>query len=128
MKTSVFIHESLAQIELTQEFLNPENANSDNIRAKDDQKLSIAPVEVTYRFPKMKNSFISRLTVSIGDDRVIEGKVLEKEKAKEKYDDAIAAGHGAVMLKEDEENQELYEMCLGNIQPGQKALVKINIL
>ena len=41
------------------------------------------PIEVTYKFPKIKESVISKMTISVGDDRVIEAKVKGKEKAKE---------------------------------------------
>ena len=34
--------------------------------------------------------------IKIGE-KIVEGKVMEKEKAKEKYEDAIAGGHSAVM-------------------------------
>ena len=40
---------------------------------------------------------VSRLVIEM-DDRVIEGKIMEKEKAQEKYDDAIAGGNAAVMV------------------------------
>lgn len=31
------------------------------------------------------------------DDKVIEGQIKEKQKAKDTYDDAIASGHGALL-------------------------------
>ena len=55
VQTTTTIHESLAHVCLTQKFVNP----------------SIAPLELTFRFPKVKGVLISRLTVSMGDDRVI---------------------------------------------------------
>lgn len=55
-------------------------------------------MELTYKFPKFNGVIVSRLTISIGDDRVIEARVHEKQKAEQKFDDAIAAGHGAVKM------------------------------
>jgi Ca-activated chloride channel homolog len=52
------------------------------------------PVECTFDYPITPTSCISRLTAQIGD-KIVEGRVQEKEVAKEKYDDAIAAGHTA---------------------------------
>ena len=75
---------------------------------------SDSPLELTYRFPKLKGTLVSKLLVSIGDDRVIEARVMEKERAEEKYDDAIAAGHGAVKMTENEK-AEMYEINLGNV-------------
>ena len=54
------------------------------------------PVECTFDYPITPTSCISRLTAQIGD-KIVEGLVQEKEVAKEKYDDAIAAGHTAVL-------------------------------
>jgi len=76
------------------------------------------PIEVTYKFPKIKNSVVSKMTISVGDDRVIEAKIMEKKKAEEKYEDSVAAGHNAVMLKEDKDSCEMYDMSIGSIQPG----------
>ena len=59
--TSVTINESVALISMAQTFENPKQNN--------------CPVELTYRFPKLKQSFISQLTIRIGNDRVIEATV-----------------------------------------------------
>ena len=47
------------------------------------------PIELEYHFPKEEKSIVSKMVISIGD-KTIEAKILEKEKAKQKYDDAIA--------------------------------------
>ena len=86
------------------------------------------PVEMTYKFPKIEGAIISKMTISVGDDRVIEAKVMEKDKADEKYDDTVAAGHSVVKLKENKESYEMYEMALGNIQPGQVCTVNLHLL
>jgi hypothetical protein len=36
--------------------------------------------------------------VRIGDDRVVEAKVMESKNAEEKYEDAIAGGHTALKM------------------------------
>lgn len=38
------------------------------------------------------------MEISVGD-RLIEAKVMEKEKANQKYDDAVASGHTAALVK-----------------------------
>ena len=40
---------------------------------------------------------------------------MEKEKAKEKYDDAVASGKAAVLLKEKKESLQIN---VGNVLPG----------
>lgn len=86
VETHVTILESLAHVSISQTFVNPEGKN---------------PVEIAYRFPKVKGSFISRLAISIGDDRVIEAKIAEKTKAQDMYEDAMITGHGAVFVEDD---------------------------
>ena len=48
-------------------------------------------------------------------DKIVEGKVSEKQKAQEKYQDALAAGNAAVMVREDERDKDLLRMSIGGI-------------
>ena len=43
------------------------------------------------------------MTIVIGD-KEIEAKIMEKEKAKEKYEDAVASGNTAVMATKSKED------------------------
>ena len=65
------------------------------------------------------------MRVSLGEDRVVEAKIIEKEKAEGKYEDAIAGSHGAVIMKQ---NETMYELRLGNLFPGETAKVELEIL
>ena len=64
----------------------------------------------------------------IGDYRIVEAKVMEQKKAEEKYEDAIAGGHSALMMNVDQDKKDMYTLNLGNIQPGEFATVHIVIL
>ena len=46
------------------------------------------------------------MTVSVGD-RIIEAKVMEKEAAQGRYDDAIASGHTAALVKDFKHSVDL---------------------
>ncbi len=46
---------------------------------------------------------MGKLLIKVGEADVIEGKVLKKESAKQKYEDAVAKGNTAVMAKENKE-------------------------
>ena len=52
---------------------------------------------------------------------------MEKEQAKEKYDDSVAAGKAAVYA-ERKSKDELMTVQLGNLLPGQTATLKSTIL
>ncbi len=51
----------------------------------------------------------------IGDYRIVEAKVMEQKKAEEKYEDAIAGGHSALMMNVDKDKKDMYTLNLGNI-------------
>lgn len=82
-----------------------------------------APVEAVYSFPLEESSAVCGFEVEIGR-RTIKGRVEEKEAAFEKYDDAMADGHGAFLLDQDRPN--IFTASVGNLEPGQQAAVKIS--
>lgn len=51
---------------------------------------------------------------------------MEKEKAEDKYENAIASGNQAVKLKESK--GEFLELQIGNIKPGQTATIEVTIV
>ena len=56
--------------------------------------LEAVDVEAVYVFPLEEGAAVCGFTARVGD-RLIRGRVEEREKAFEVYDDAMAAGHGA---------------------------------
>ena len=40
-----------------------------------------SPIEVVFKFPRVYNTVIDQFLVTIGDDKQIQGRVMEKEKA-----------------------------------------------
>ena len=83
-----------------------------------------SPLECTYVFPVEKTTILAKFEALI-DNRVIATKVMEKEKAKEKFDDAIASGHAAVIAKKEDTTMSV---SLGNLLPGQEAVLKQSII
>ena len=67
------------------------------------------------------------MLISIGDDRVIEAKVKKVQEAKQEYNEALAQGHSAAMLEEKtmDDKKEYYVLNLGNIKPGERAIVDL---
>ena len=57
------------------------------------------------------------------DGTLVVGEVKERETAFAKYDDAMQAGHGAILL--DEERPDVFQASVGNLPPGKEALLKI---
>ena len=125
--TDVHIQDGVAVISMVHQYYNPDKLN----KIADGEEAKVGdggakPLEVCFLFPKQKNSIISQMTIKFGET-VVYTKIMEKEKAQKKYDDAIAGGKAAVLLKEETEN-EYHSLNVGNILPGQIATIEIQVL
>jgi Ca-activated chloride channel family protein len=80
------------------------------------------PVEAVYSFPLEEQAAVCGFEALVGEKRV-SGHVVEKEMAFEEYDQAMADGHGAYLLDEDRAN--LFTASIGNLLPGQQAIVTV---
>ncbi|MCQ2820677.1 MAG: VIT and VWA domain-containing protein, partial [archaeon] len=81
---------------------------------KNNQK---QPIELKIAVLKQTNNLFDSFEAKIGETTV-HSKVIEKEKAKEKYTDSIAEGNAAIYVEQDE-NQSKFIVCLGNIPSGE---------
>lgn len=80
------------------------------------------PIEAVYIFPLPTDAAVCGFTAEV-DGRRIEGRVEEREKAFEIYDDAMADGHGAFLL--DQERPNIFTASVGNIRPGASVAIEI---
>ena len=81
-------------------------------------------LECTYVFPLEKTTLLAKFEAII-DDKVVETKVMKKETAEQKYDDAIASGNIGVLAERSKKAEETMTIKLGNLLPGQSATLKI---
>ncbi len=75
-----------------------------------------APIDAVYVFPAPEGAAICGMEVEVGERRIV-AVAEEREKAFAEYDDALAAGHGAVLL--DQERPNVFTLSVGNLLPGQ---------
>ena len=101
-----YVNEAYAETYITQIYFN----NNDN------------PVELTIDLPNEKGVQFLDFEVEIKDKKV-KSKVITKEKAEQKYSDAIAEGNTAIYC-EFNQNQNKYVIHLGNIEPKTKVIFK----
>ena len=80
------------------------------------------PVEAVYVFPMEEGAAVCGFAARIGD-RIVRGKVEEREKAFATYDDAMMDGHGAFLL--DQERPNVFTASVGNLRP--KEVVELQI-
>ena len=98
------INELIVQTEVTQYFKNTKSF----------------AIELQMTIPKLSSNNITRFEMTLGNKRVI-SKLIEKNKAKEKYTDTIATGnYGFISYSSKEETT----ICLGNIPPNEEITLK----
>ena len=76
-------------------------------------------VELTVSFPLKHEIQLTKFIITIGD-KVVISKVLSKEKANEKYSDAIASGNTGI-LSSFNESFSNYTVNIGNVLPNEKV-------
>ena len=62
---------------------------------------------MTFKFPKEKNTVISRMAITIDDGETIEAKVIENDND-DLFNKAMAEGNFAAMVKDSRENVDLH--------------------
>ena len=72
-----------------------------------------SPIELILRFPYNSNVQFSKFNLELNDNKII-SKVIDKEKAEEKYNDAIANKKVGVISSHDE---QYINVIIGNINP-----------
>ena len=124
MTVNVEIRDSIAIIRLNQSYLNPSDPIYCEKHKEDGEKSESTPIEVSFKFPKEDKSIISEMKLTVGE-KTVEAKIMQNEKAQEKYDDAIAAGNAGAILKQ---GLDYHQIDLGNINQGQTASVELVII
>lgn len=80
-------------------------------------------IEAIYTFPLPETAAVCGFEVLTGD-RVLTAEIEESEAALERYDDAIAGGHGAFLLEQD--RPDVFSARVGNLKPGQAAKIRVS--
>jgi hypothetical protein len=81
--------------------------------------------ELRYTFPLYDGVSVVGFKCRVGD-RVITGEVKEKEKAREVYKAAVAAGETAGLLEQLPEASDVFTTTIGNVPPG--AIIAVDIV
>src|SRR5262245_36961899 len=98
----------LAQVSLRQTFHNPLDE----------------PLEATYIFPLPDRSAVRGFRMEF-KDRVAEGHLGEREKARVEYDRALMEGRLAAIAEEERPN--VFTMRVGNLMPSETAVVHLDL-
>ena len=98
------INEFIVQTEITQYFKNSKET----------------PIELQMTIPKLSNNNLTRFEMTMKNQKVV-SKLIENEKAKEKYTDTIASGNYGFFSYSSKEETTI---CLGNIPPNEEICLK----
>ncbi|MCA9680023.1 MAG: VWA domain-containing protein, partial [Myxococcales bacterium] len=83
------------------------------------------PIEATYIFPLPDRAAVTRFRMEVAG-RVIDGVIDERGRAREQYEEAIAAGHRAAITEEDRAG--VFTLRVGNLMPGETAVVRLTLV
>ncbi|CAI6084885.1 unnamed protein product [Clonostachys chloroleuca] len=95
---------------LTQTFVNPLK----------DRNLE----ELRYEFPLYDGVSVVSFTCTV-NDRVIHGRVKERQKARETYDEAVRQGQTAGLLDQSLDASDVFTMRIGNVPAGSQVKIEI---
>ncbi len=82
-------------------------------------------IEVSYVFPLAHGAMLAGMAVELNGKR-LSGQVMPKQKAVAGYEKAVASGDTPVMLRE--KSHGLYSADLGNLLPGDQAVIELRLL
>jgi len=82
-------------------------------------------LEVTYSFPISATATVTGFTAQIGE-KIIKGKVKEKEEAQKEYEKAMVRGDSAYLMTNEESN--IFRMNIGKIAVGETVIVKVDYI
>jgi hypothetical protein len=100
---------AIAHIDVQMDYVNASNESA---------------MECTFEFPLSDKSIVHKLVAVIGD-KVVEATIREKEEAKQRYEDAIAGGHAAVLA---EKKKDAISLKIGNLLPGESATINFSMI
>jgi Ca-activated chloride channel homolog len=79
-------------------------------------------IEAVYTFPLPEDAAVCGFEV-VTDDRVLTGKIEEKETAIEQYIEAISDGNGAFMMEQD--RPDVFTIRVGSLKPAQAVTIRL---
>jgi hypothetical protein len=82
--------------------------------------------EATYTFPLYDGASVTSFRCSIGKEKVLEGEIRPKEKAKAEYNQAIAEQRVAALF--EEHTPEVFETRIGNLPPRTLVTVELTLV
>jgi Ca-activated chloride channel family protein len=84
---------------------------------------STEPIEAVYVFPLPEDGAVDMMDMYIGD-RLITGRIYERDAARAIYEEAVSSGQTASLLEQERPN--IFTQSVGNILPGDSITIVIS--
>ncbi|CAF1087603.1 unnamed protein product [Didymodactylos carnosus] len=82
------------------------------------------PIEAVYCFPIEENAAIYSFVAKV-DDLEIRARLKEKVQAQQEYSQALQQGHGAYLLEQDQNSQDMFIINVGALLPEKECQIQI---
>lgn len=112
LSTHATILSTVSRTELTQSYYNH----------------SPRPISARYIFPLYDGVSVVGFTCTLNNERVIQGRVQEKRKARETFNDAVTRGETAGLLEQLPDASDIFTTMVGNVPAGAEIKVEIVVL
>lgn len=80
------------------------------------------PLQVTLQLPLPADAAVSGFSFTIGEETVV-GRVETKERARERFEEALLEGRTAALLEQD--RSSLFRQRVGNVPPGETVVCEV---
>ncbi|CAL4065069.1 unnamed protein product, partial [Meganyctiphanes norvegica] len=84
-------------------------------------------LQVECSFPIDEGAALYKFEAEIGDRKIV-AQCMEKKKATKMYEEAVSAGHSAVLGSEDKRTSDILKLTLGNFPAGTTAKLHISFV
>ncbi|XP_054883865.1 von Willebrand factor A domain-containing protein 5A-like [Poeciliopsis prolifica] len=90
-----------------------------NFENKEDK-----PLETVFVFPLPGDAAVCHFSAQIGETH-IEAEVMDRQQARQVYEDAVSSGQKVFELEESEQSPDIFSLTVGNLPPGESASIRL---
>ncbi|XP_007566801.1 von Willebrand factor A domain-containing protein 5A-like isoform X1 [Poecilia formosa] len=90
-----------------------------NFENKEDK-----PLETVFVFPLPGDAAVCHFSAQIGETHIV-AEVMNRQQARQVYDDALSSGQKVFVLEESDESPDIFSLKVGSLPPGESASIRL---
>ncbi|XP_014868849.1 PREDICTED: von Willebrand factor A domain-containing protein 5A-like [Poecilia mexicana] len=90
-----------------------------NFENKEDK-----PLETVFVFPLPGDAAVCHFSAQIGETHIV-AEVMDRQQARQVYDDALSSGQKVFVLEESDESPDIFSLKVGSLPPGESASIRL---